>query len=244
MNSWALTDKGVVRKQNQDTFCSFCDGEKGTALLVVCDGMGGAKAGNVASKMTAERFAEEIKKNFDDTHTEETLKRMLNEAVLKTNRLIFEQSMLNYEYEGMGTTLVAALIKDDICLIVNVGDSRAYHITRQGIKQITRDHSVVEDMIERGEMSREDSRRHPQKNLITRAIGTSFNVEGDVFSVDLKEGEYILLCSDGLSNIVSEQELMYETLNNETLDKTCNKLMSIAMMRGAPDNVTVVLFEK
>lgn len=244
MNSWALTDRGIIRKQNQDAFYSLSDEAKGVALLVVCDGMGGAKAGNVASKMTVEHFTDEIKKNFEENHTVNSLKRLMQEAALKANRDVFECSVLNYEYDGMGTTLVAALIKNNDCVVINIGDSRAYHITRLGIKRITRDHSVIEDMIERGEVSREESRRHPQKNLITRAVGTSFNVKGDVFTVDLKEGEYLLLCSDGLTNTVSEQEIMYEVLNNATLEEACNKMLSIAMMRGAPDNVTIVLFEK
>ncbi len=244
MNCWALTDKGKIRKQNQDAFYAIADEEKRVALLVVCDGMGGAKAGNIESKMAVEYFTEEVKKKFEDNHTLNSMKRVMQEAAQKANRDVYECSALNYDYEGMGTTLVAALVKGEECVVLNIGDSRAYHITRVSIKRITRDHSVIEDMIERGEVTREESRRHPQKNLITRAIGTSFNIEGDVFSVDLQDGEYILLCSDGLTNTVSEQEIMNEVLSGGTLEEACNSLLSISLMRGAPDNVTIVLFQK
>lgn len=244
MNAWAITDKGIVRKQNQDTFFVCCDEEKKIALLVVCDGMGGAAAGNVASQLAIDTFTECVKSRLAGMQNQLNFAEIFEDALVKANAAVFESSMQNLEYRGMGTTLVAAIITEREAVVANVGDSRAYLITGYGITQVTRDHSIVEDMVARGDITREQARTHPSKNLITRALGTSSEVYPDIFFVDMQEGDYLFLCSDGLSNQVSDQEILYEIKRGERTPGACEKLLEIAMVRGAPDNITFVLFKK
>lgn len=240
MEAWGLTDPGKVRSQNQD-FYELRELEDGSVLAVVCDGMGGARAGNVASRLAVEVFYQEIERVMDPRFTEKELLRMLKEAVELANSAVYEQSLLSDEYVGMGTTLVAALIRSDHAYVVNVGDSRAYHLNREEIHMITEDHSVVEMMVKRGEITREQAKYHPVKNLITRAVGTEETVESDTFVQKLKPGDSILLCSDGLSNMMADQEILFEVAHGASRSSCCKRLLDIAENRGAPDNVTVVI---
>ena len=141
----------------------------------------------------------------------------------------------------MGTTLVAALAGPEEAVVLNEGDSRAYYVTQDGISLVTRDHSLVEDMVVRGELTREEARNHPHKNLITRALGAEPVLMADCFRQRLEEGSCLLLCSDGLSNVVSEQEMLYEVIHGGEQESCCQRLLEIALHRGAPDNVTAVL---
>ena len=141
----------------------------------------------------------------------------------------------------MGTTLVAAFIKDMELTVANVGDSRAYVVNDKGIRRITIDHSLVEMMVQRGELTREEARNYPGKNYITRAVGTESIVECDLFHMDLERGDNLLLCSDGLSNIIDDQEILFEVLHGTQKEYCCQRLLDIAKNRGAPDNVTSVL---
>ena len=143
----------------------------------------------------------------------------------------------------MGTTMVAALVVEQTAYLLNIGDSRAYHISREGIRRVTRDHSVVEDMVARGDITPEEARNHPRKNLITRALGSEERIRADLYEQALAGGDFLLLCSDGLSNIVTDQEMLYEALHGGAPEDCCQRLLDIAMSRGAPDNVTAVLFE-
>ena len=144
----------------------------------------------------------------------------------------------------MGTTLTAAISTSDGEIVVNVGDSRVYHVTLGGIKQITIDHSIVEDMVSRGDLTRAEARRHPKKNLITKALGTNSHEEPDVFLLDLAIGEDILLCSDGLTNLVMDSEILFELQRGSSVRECCERLVETALSRGAPDNVTAVLLRK
>ena len=242
MNYFGITDRGMVRKNNQDSFC--CEDIRliDSALLVVCDGMGGAKGGNIASAMTVDIFKNEITENinvFGDT--DETLQ-LMKSAAEKANTAVHERSVTDCECSGMGTTLVAAVVNDQGAAIVNVGDSRAYLISRtDGITQITRDHSFVEDMVRRGDITKEQARCHPNKNIITRAIGTSENILVDSFFVSLREGDRLLLCSDGLSNVVDDEQLCREVLKTDDVSACCAELIKAAIAAGAPDNVTATL---
>lgn len=143
--------------------------------------------------------------------------------------------------ERMGTTLVSAVARDDLALITNVGDSRAYLISRSGIRQISRDHSVVENMVESGDLTPAAARHHPSRNLITRALGPDVQVRCDTFPVEWKQGDFILLCSDGLVNTVSDQEMLFEVIHDGEPDNCLSRLLSLSRERGAPDNVTAVL---
>lgn len=240
MDVWGLTDPGNVRKQNQDTYHTEKLGED-CLLAVVCDGMGGAKAGNVASRLAADIFTEEVKRNFSPDKTPEENERVLRAAVTLANISVYEHSQLSEEYSGMGTTLVACLLYPAAILVVNVGDSRAYHFSSDGVECVTIDHSVVEMMVRRGELTPEEAKNHPSKNLITRAVGTGPRIESDIFRVKAEKGDCILLCSDGLSNQMADEEMLFEVAHGAKLDDCCQRLLEIAKDRGAPDNVTAVL---
>ena len=240
MQSWGLTDPGCVRAQNQDTFqILHLDGN--TCLCVVCDGMGGAKSGNVASALAADVFVQEIRNNWKSGMDEYHLDQMLANAVKLANFTVFDQAQQFEEFNGMGTTLVAALVHSGRVSIIHVGDSRAYGINSYGIRQLTRDHSLVQLMVERGELTQEQARFYPGKNVITRAIGTEAVVESDVDHWQLQKGDSLLLCSDGLSNTMDEQEILFEVVHGVKKEYCCQRLLDIAKNRGAPDNVTSVL---
>ena len=242
MEYWGLTDPGVVRSQNQDAF-HIERLDRHSVLCVVCDGMGGAKSGNVASSLAVDVFVQEIKQTWTSDMDQERLDRMLQSAVKLANFTVFDQSQQFEEFSGMGTTLVAVLVQGKNATIVNVGDSRAYGIDRDGIRQLTVDHSVVQMMVARGEVTPERAKTYPGKNLITRAIGTEPVVLCDIFHHKVERGDYILLCSDGLSNIIDEQEILFEVIYGEQKKQCCQRLLDIAKNRGAPDNVTSVLIQ-
>ena len=240
MHYWAITDPGCVRSQNQDTY-QVEELGRDAVLCVVCDGMGGAKSGNVASSLAAEVFVDEIRRTWVDDMTQAEIDQMLQAAVKLANFTVFDQGQQFEEFSGMGTTLVAALIKEKEATIVNVGDSRAYRINEGGIQKVTIDHSLVEMMVLRGELTPEEAKHYPGKNYITRAIGPEAIAESDLFHLDLERGDFLLLCSDGLSNMVDDQEMLFEVVHGEEKAHCCQQLLDIAKNRGAPDNVTCVL---
>lgn len=241
MQAWGLTDVGCVRKQNQDYF-SIVNSDT-WLLAVVCDGMGGAKAGNVASRLACEVFCEEVKRSFRPNKTANEAEKVLRSAANLANVSVFEHSQLSEEYSGMGTTMVAALIYPKATLILNIGDSRAYHVDTDGVSCVTVDHSVVNLMVLRGELTPEQAKTHPSKNLITRAVGTSAQVFADLFAPKVHKGDFLLLCTDGLSNQMADQEILFEIVHGTKKDDCCQRLLEIAKERGAPDNVTSVLIE-
>ena len=235
---WGLTDRGIVRRENQDS-CAYEIIEDGDlAWGVVCDGMGGARAGNVASSMAVELF---MRKLEEQGQPGDDPQKWLKTAAAHANDGVFQKAVEDPDCTGMGTTLVAALAGNGKAVLLNEGDSRAYHITRDGITRITRDHSLVEDMVQRGELTREQARNHPHKNLITRALGAEPVLLADCFEQDVAPGDYLLLCSDGLSNVVTDQEILYEVIHGGEDEACCQRLLDVALHRGAPDNVTVVL---
>lgn len=239
---FGITDRGIVRKNNQDAF--LCEEIRllNAALLIVCDGMGGAKSGNIASSMTVDIFRDTLMENIDLFGGRASLAEQMKLAAEAANAAVFEKSISDIDCRGMGTTLVAAVVTKEGATIVNVGDSRAYLITRtDGITQITRDHSVVQDMINRGDITKKEAKTHPNKNLITRAIGTSPTVLADTFFTPMKDGDRLLLCSDGLSNIVDDDVLAAESMRSDDLSECCEGLVKAAIVLGAPDNVTAAL---
>ncbi len=169
---------------------------------------------------------------------------VMNSAINKANSAVYRMSLSGEEYSGMGTTFVAALISENEAVVANIGDSRAYHISKLGINQITRDHSVVEDLVARGEITRAESKTHPSRNLITRALGTSPVVSGDFFYPEISDGDFLLLCSDGLTNLLTDEELLFEINNAEDMESCCESLLRQGIARGAPDNITLILFRK
>ena len=238
METWGITHRGAVRQQNQDAFASQRL-EDGRIIALVCDGMGGARAGNVASSMAVDLFMRRFLEQKDEPNDQE---RMQVSAAL-ANQEVFQRAADDPNCAGMGTTLVAALAGPGEAVILNEGDSRAYHINQEGIVLVTRDHSLVEDMVERGELTREEARNHPHKNLITRALGAEPVLLADCFRQTMAPGDCLLLCSDGLSNVVTEQEMLYEVIHGGEAGTCCQRLLDIALHRGAPDNVTAVLIQ-
>ena len=239
MQCWGLTDPGCVRPQNQDIY-QIEKMDSSTMLCVVCDGMGGAKSGNVASSLAADVFVQEVRRNWKHGLSEGRIDQILQNAVKLANFTVFDQAQQFEEFNGMGTTLVAALVHGKKATVIHVGDSRAYAITREGIHLLTKDHSVVQMMLERGELTPEQARNYPGKNLITRAIGTEGIVQSDLTHLTLERGDSLLLCSDGLSNTMDEQEILFEVVHGVNKQYCCQRLLDIAKNRGAPDNVTSV----
>jgi len=245
MNGWGITDIGTVRTQNQDFYALDLMEDRDAALCVVCDGMGGANAGNIASSIAVEAFMSHMRQGLKNAAGMEELSGLVSRSAAYANSMVFEAARSEPEFAGMGTTLVGALVMGEYASIINVGDSRAYHITPEGIWRITKDHSLVEDMIDRGEIKREEAVTHPDRNLITRALGVEPGVLCDLFEIQIRKGESLLLCSDGLTNCLDEK-LIWETvaLSNEGAEAICRKLIDLAIKAGATDNVTAVLLQK
>lgn len=241
IHAWGITDRGAVRSQNQDSYYLKLRDED-LVIAVVCDGMGGARAGNVASALAVKQ-TQDYMDGLTDQELLEKPGDHLAWAAEESNGLIFRMANRDPECRGMGTTMVAAVVHGIQADILNIGDSRAYHISKDGIEKITRDHSVVEALVQRGEITPEEARTHPQKNLITRAMGSEQHCRSDLYERTLKAGDTLLLCSDGLSNMVTDQEMLFEVLHGGALEECCQRLLDIAMSRGAPDNVTVVLIQ-
>ncbi len=240
MESWGLTDQGCVRTQNQDTY-HIEQLDKNTLLCVVCDGMGGAKSGNVASSLAADVFVQEVRRTWKSSMDPNEIEQMLSSAVKLANFTVYDQGKQFEEFSGMGTTLVAVLVADRWATVINVGDSRAYYVSRDGIRQLSKDHSLVQLMVDRGELTPERARTYPGKNFITRAIGTEPVVLSDVYCQEVGEGDFLLLCSDGLSNMLDDQEILFEVVHGVNKQHCCQRLLDIAKNRGAPDNVTSIL---
>ncbi len=242
MQYWGLSDPGCVREQNQDAFVME-KLDRHTLVCVVCDGMGGAKSGNVASMLATDVFVEELKRSWKTGMDQEAIDRALLSAVKLANFTVFDQALQFEEFAGMGTTMVAAIIRGKDATIINVGDSRAYSIDPGDIHRITTDHSLVQMMVQRGELTPEKARNYPGKNLITRAIGTEPVVECDLFHHRMEWGDCLLLCTDGLCNMMDDQEILFEVVHGINKQHCCQRLLDIAKNRGAPDNVTSVLVQ-
>ena len=240
MQAWGLTEAGMIRTQNQDYYL-IQKLSRDQLLVIVCDGMGGARSGNIASKMAVEVFSDEVQRTVRSAMKPERIDNMLQSALELANKAVYEQSQLSEEYKGMGTTLVAAFFQKERVTVANVGDSRAYLFNKEGVCAITTDHSLVELMVQRGELTREAAKNHPGKNLITRAVGTESEVACDLHHLQLSKGDSVLLCSDGLSNLLSDQEMLFEVVHGVNKGDCCQRLINIANYRGSPDNVTVAL---
>lgn len=239
MKAFSITDIGMKRQINQDYVFSSEDAVGNFPnLFIVADGMGGHRAGDYASRICVETVTESIKDSRLRTPVG-----VLEEAIGAANKRIYTDAAGNSELEGMGTTLVAAMItREQVLYVANVGDSRLYVVNEEEIRQITEDHSLVEEMVKNGEILRSDARFHPNKNIITRAIGTSREVVADYFEVQLKEEDEILICSDGLCNMLDDEEMKY-ILNHyfDDIDKAAKELVKRANENGGKDNISIVL---
>lgn len=236
MKSCCVTDVGQKRTMNQDFVYASDEPVGGLPnLLIVADGMGGHQAGDLASRYTVEAIINSVKKNQERNPI-----RVLRAAIEAANAKVLEKAGSDENLYGMGSTVVAATVVDDYLYVANVGDSRLYLI-RDHIRQITRDHSLVEEMIRLGELDREQARNHPDKNIITRAIGVRRNVMVDFFDLRLEKDDTILLCSDGLSNMIEDAEIEQIVKKGRELSKTAMDLIAKANQNGGKDNIAVVL---
>lgn len=238
MKAYAKTDIGAKRQTNQDyIFCSMQPVGSLPNLFIVADGMGGHKAGDLASRYTVEKFLDSVK----GSEAENPIS-IIEEAVRYANLALMDKAKESIDYEGMGTTLVVATFIDKSLYIANVGDSRLYIVNNE-IQQITRDHSLVEEMINLGEIDRRNARTHEKKNIITRAIGVDSEVVADFFEVEYSKGDIILICSDGLSNMIEDEDMKMIINEGNDVSEIANKLIEVANNNGGKDNISVVLVE-
>lgn len=245
MNSFGITDRGKVRRDNQDSFLIEHIEGRNCLAAVLCDGMGGEKAGNIASDLAAKTYIGALRQRLSSPKFRAAeVPRAMEDACSEANRMVYSYSCFDREYTGMGTTLVSAVIFEDRVFVLNVGDSRAYKITRKKIIQITRDHSLVQDMVDRGEISAAEARSHPRRNVITRALGVDENVPSDSFSPRLIRGDVLLLCSDGLTNMLEDREIFLASREHHGPLALGHALMDMALERGAKDNVTIITLTK
>ena len=240
IKTWAITDVGLVRKENQDTYRIARNG----GVCVVCDGMGGAAGGRIASTLAAETYVAELDKVLKPDMTPEQLREASSYAVAMANQAVENRATEDAELSNMGTTLVSAIAYEGGAVVTNIGDSRAYYITEAGITRITKDHSLVESMVDHGDITADEARHHPNRNLITRALGRDTNAACDGYIRPMEKGDYILLCTDGLVNTVTDQEMLFEIIHGDNQETCLKRLLEIAKNQGAPDNVTAVLMQK
>ena len=242
MEYFGITDKGRVRPTNQDIYRLEVRPEKESAFVLVCDGMGGANAGNVASRFAADSFLADAAGALDSAPDEIMRHKTMLHALEKANDTVFSLAGRQPEFCGMGTTLVGAFVQGREASILNVGDSRAYLFDGETLRQVSEDHSYVEEMRRLGRISAEDARTHPQKNLITRAVGVDATVDGDLFEVELRDTDILLLCSDGLTGMVEDEKIAEVLAKAGTLEDKGRELLTLALEGGGRDNITVALF--
>lgn len=238
MKAFALTDVGKKRVTNQDyVYCKSDAVGNLPNVFIVADGMGGHKAGDIAS-VTA---VDAVLKSIEQSQKTDVIS-IMEEAVRKANKTLYEKSKSNEEWAGMGTTLVLATVVDRTIFVANIGDSRLYLID-DGIHQITRDHSYVEEMVSIGEIDKSEARTHSKKNIITRAIGVEEETHADFFEVQFKKGDKLLMCSDGLTNMIEDNDILSVIAGNNDIESTVHKLIDLANDSGGKDNIAVLIAE-
>ena len=244
---FAATDKGKRRDLNEDAY--ICDPDK--AIFVVADGMGGENYGEVASQLTVDHFSQLITPFVTDEDTTipfdvpddgDHFTGALNHAVEGANKAVYEYAAENESHKGMGSTLTAAVLHGDFLYVAHVGDSRLYRILPDEVQQITEDHSRVQEMVQKGLLSPEEARSHPQKNIITRCVGRKKRIRSDILTIDLLDEDVFLLCSDGLNDMLEDESIHQIVTESGDLETAANLLVQAANDKGGKDNITVVLF--
>ena len=244
MNVWGVTDIGLVRRQNQDAYGVDSNEETGQVICVVCDGMGGPVGGDVASHIAVDAFLHAVKSNLRPEMGPEQIQEISSFAASLANTAIRQEVQVRSEYRGMGTTLVAAVSYAQGVVVSNVGDSRAYLIQKDSIRRVSKDHSLVERLVDLGDITEAEARTHPKRNYITRALGPEESTLCDGFIVPMETGDFILLCTDGLVETVTDQEMYDEVRAATDMDQCLQRLLEISKGNGAADNVTAVLMQK
>lgn len=233
------TEIGCIRESNQDAV----DGgvwNSSAAWAIVCDGMGGANGGNVASRLSVEFLSEKIKQGYREHMTADSAKNLLISSVYNANQAVFSRAKGNPLLLGMGTTVVLALLIGGLVQIAHVGDSRAFLVRPNGIEQLTKDHTIVQTMVDTGRITEEEAREHPQKHIITRALGVNEAVDIDYYECEAAQEDILLLCSDGLTNHVRNEQI-WDIVTGAPFDEAAQKLIDAAVADGGSDNITVAL---
>ena len=239
MQIFSKTDKGMKRNTNQDVFVS-AELEGGAVFAIVCDGMGGANAGNIASETAVKSISEYIIHSYRVNMDAFEIEKMLKNAIESANIEVYDMALKDLNLKGMGTTAVCLVIKDSIAVIAHVGDSRAYLMNGE-LTQLTRDHSIVQSLVESGKITSLEARQHPRKNVITRALGAEETVMPDINALSVNSDDIILLCTDGLTSYAVEDEIVSELSN---FDSTiAERLIDLANNGGGGDNITVVVLK-
>ncbi len=237
------TDVGLMRPINEDAyFVSEYVADMGTLYVIVADGMGGHQAGEVASAAAVREVCRKINQNYHIDMTDDEVAALLERAVASANRKVYEMSREDAQMNGMGTTLTFLLLSGTKVYIAHVGDSRAYRIRDGAITRLTHDHSMVEELLRSGQITPKQAMEHPQKNVITRAVGTDRTVEPDILETSAQPGDIFLLCTDGLTNQVSDSGLLAILAESGSMQGAANAMVQAANAAGGPDNSTVVLF--
>ncbi len=239
MECFGATDTGRVRSSNQDTF-RLGELSDGAVYAIVCDGMGGPNGGAIASALTADLLENRIVTQYRDDMPIASVLNLFESAILAANIEVLDTAGTNIDLLGMGTTVAVVLVQGREAVIAHVGDSRVYRLTKDGLRQETTDHSVVQEMIEKGQLTSAQAKVHPKKHFITRAIGVANDVRADFASITLEEGERLLLCSDGLSNMLSDTVLA-EKLSGDNVPMLAQTLIQTANLAGGEDNITAVV---
>ncbi len=236
------TDIGLKRDENQDTV--RCEYFGHNVLAVVCDGMGGEKAGKEASTIAMEEFFQRFSDGYSESLDDEEIRKLLISSVSAANSVIYTKAKLDFNNFGMGTTCVAAFVTDKSAFIANVGDSRAYLIVEnEGVFQITTDHNVASLLYEQGRITEEELENHPQKHMLVRAVGVEKTVQTDTFIIDYEDKISLLLCSDGLSGYCTDDEI-YDVIMNTDFENVTEELINLALSKGGRDNVTVAVISE
>lgn len=238
MQIYGKSDIGMMRSCNQDAFDTVILSDD-AVLSIVCDGMGGANAGNIASKVATDTIKNYILRSYSPKMSSSAIENLLRGAVDTANVEVFDMASGNEDYKGMGTTVVVALVVGDTAHILHVGDSRAYLVADEKIEQITRDHSLIQDMLDNGEVTAEQAKLHPKKNIITRAVGILPQVDGEYNQIQFTSG-VLLSCTDGLSGMLSADEILQIVLNDK-IDEVPDRLIDAANNLHSNDNVTVTV---
>ncbi|MBO4468225.1 MAG: Stp1/IreP family PP2C-type Ser/Thr phosphatase [Clostridia bacterium] len=234
---FSKSDRGLKRDENQDSvYTGFLSDN--SAFAVVCDGMGGVGGGSLASSVAVEEIVSYINKSYTRRMSRDSVLSLMKNALTSANMRIYEKAKEDPEFDGMGTTAVILIVRNSFALICHVGDSRAYLISDK-ISQITRDHSVVQTLLENGKLTPDEAKSHPRKNIITRALGVEKEVLPDLTELHIEIGNTVLLCSDGLTNYVDESSII-KTFEDNDISEVAEKLVDIANANGGGDNITVV----
>lgn len=239
MNVYSQTDIGLKRDSNQD-YCIAGEFPDGSVWAVVCDGMGGANGGSTASRVAAENISDSLKSGYRDDMTPEEIRNLMQLSVEYANRAVYDISVHVPGLSGMGTTVVCAVVRKKRAHIVHAGDSRAYICSDEGVRQITTDHSVVQKLVDMGEITKEQARYHPNRNLITRALGTEPNIRTDYNTVEFEDGAKLVLCTDGMSGYITD-DMLLEIIRQNASETLTEKLVERSKEMGGSDNITVAV---